>query len=1060
MERMELTSNCCFSTPTTTSSLRENEADIRSSSSRCAWIDTGVTIFSPLAASMLYELARRHLQRCTAIGLQAAYDQYRRNSHIVSQNSDEEVPTTSYSSVTEYAAQNAMSVDLYTHFLQALSLSQETVDVQMERRSTFIQQYSRDLPFDTITAIWDAFSSCTLQVLVLPHGRFWHLGTTLELHDFLVDACSTRIPDATWTNRQRQCQDFGSRLGLNRRLRAYTILGGNYDGSSCVDPSAVIYDSVVAVRQQNSTNSRSSVGARTVIEHCDVDIIDGTVCIGKNCLVSGLRIPSHLKYSGNVVIPDNMVVQMVQLNESKRLEGELSFVVIVLGINDEVKKSSTIYGRPIDKFLRWSGLSFSDLWDGPDSSRTVWTAKVHPIVTLSLNESFASVFSWLRQFDAESTSRGEGILQEETSLAKWKNCRRLSLSQIRDLSDAPYEFKFREELIIQRFPQIRTSFNEELVKMLLSRYHRTPIDFQFLVDGYVSNATVGQESSSISVGDLIEVFHALDDVIRECMNRDGRQDIGARASMLQCGLLDCLATALLPLNPNAPECSENITSQLSTIMSSLRETLERRKALTNKASDEFNALASVRDELIAAVLMSGIATVGEVMEELASVLTGMHVLAARGMHMSLQTQPPIYDRWIVATAPARIDLSGGWSDTPPICYEFGSLVVGVAVLIDDRKPLLCRCRILPGGTGILLRSESRNSVNGDQIAMLQTEIGNFDGLKDYHDPTSDCALLKCVLVHLGLLRTSSIDNENGDFQANLNGFCRSEGNSVRLEIIATTILPQGSGLGTSSILAGCILAAVGKCIGAGNLSSTEYASEIVDSVLNVEQYLTTGGGFQDQVNGLVGGIKAVSSLPKVYPMKISIENLAVTTNFQLELDNSIVLVFTGKTRLAKNLLKQVLLRWSKQTPEIFDAVSGLVGGAEKCHDAIKSGHLDMLGECLSQYWTYKKVMAGPSSGVEPQVVSDVITSLSMLGLVRGASLCGAGGGGFMVLLCAPGILLSDLQLALQNDPKLDQHSIASFTWHKCRICDEGLDVRQLDNSSGSIDDFDISWLTN
>jgi fucokinase len=54
-------------------------------------------------------------------------------------------------------------------------------------------------------------------------------------------------------------------------------------------------------------------------------------------------------------------------------------------------------------------------------------------------------------------------------------------------------------------------------------------------------------------------------------------------------------------------------------------------------------------------------------------------------------ESPMLNKWILATAPARIDLSGGWSDTPLICYEYGSTVTGMAVTIDDKKPLACRC---------------------------------------------------------------------------------------------------------------------------------------------------------------------------------------------------------------------------------------------------------------------------------------------------------------------------------------------------------------------------------
>lgn len=38
-------------------------------------------------------------------------------------------------------------------------------------------------------------------------------------------------------------------------------------------------------------------------------------------------------------------------------------------------------------------------------------------------------------------------------------------------------------------------------------------------------------------------------------------------------------------------------------------------------------------------------------------------------------------------ASARVDLAGGWSDTPPISYEMGGEVLNLAIRIHGRKPM-------------------------------------------------------------------------------------------------------------------------------------------------------------------------------------------------------------------------------------------------------------------------------------------------------------------------------------------------------------------------------------
>ena len=40
--------------------------------------------------------------------------------------------------------------------------------------------------------------------------------------------------------------------------------------------------------------------------------------------------------------------------------------------------------------------------------------------------------------------------------------------------------------------------------------------------------------------------------------------------------------------------------------------------------------------------------------------------------------------WVTAECPARIDIAGGWSDTPPITYEHGGAVVDAAITVDGQ----------------------------------------------------------------------------------------------------------------------------------------------------------------------------------------------------------------------------------------------------------------------------------------------------------------------------------------------------------------------------------------
>jgi fucokinase len=54
----------------------------------------------------------------------------------------------------------------------------------------------------------------------------------------------------------------------------------------------------------------------------------------------------------------------------------------------------------------------------------------------------------------------------------------------------------------------------------------------------------------------------------------------------------------------------------------------------------------------------------------------------------LQDETPVsHGSWVLAECPARIDIAGGWSDTPPITYEHGGAVTTVGLLIEGKVRL-------------------------------------------------------------------------------------------------------------------------------------------------------------------------------------------------------------------------------------------------------------------------------------------------------------------------------------------------------------------------------------
>ena len=216
--------------------------------------------------------------------------------------------------------------------------------------------------------------------------------------------------------------------------------------------------------------------------------------------------------------------------------------------------------------------------------------------------------------------------------------------------------------------------------------------------------------------------------------------------------------------------------------------------------------------------------------------------------------------------------------------------------------------------------------------MVCKELSELD---DYMIPSAPAALLKAVILYAGVVVTHAYGTMDTTDETASTGNAGNAGNagntaganmgkgpsSLRSLRVLPSLsdqlaaagggivleswsnLPQGSGCGTSSILAGCLLEAVGEVMG-----RPFSRAGLVHSVLMVEQMLTTGGGWQDQVGALTGGAKIGRSAAAL-PLHVSVEQITVNPAFYETLNLHLVGVFTGRPRLARNLLQDVIRRW-------------------------------------------------------------------------------------------------------------------------------------------------------
>jgi fucokinase len=171
--------------------------------------------------------------------------------------------------------------------------------------------------------------------------------------------------------------------------------------------------------------------------------------------------------------------------------------------------------------------------------------------------------------------------------------------------------------------------------------------------------------------------------------------------------------------------------------------------------------------------------------------------------------------------------------------------------------------------------------------------------------------------------------------------------------------------------------------------STNDLQQTMHRVLTVEQLLSTGGGWQDQLGGLLPGAKLLSSVP-VSPLRVDIQPLPLEENAAAALRDRLLVIDTGITRLAKNVLQRVVGSYLSRRHHATRTFRRLAAVAEQARDALGSGDLDTLGNLIAETWKLNQTL-------DPHCSNPAVDE-KFSGLPGTWKLTGAGGGGFAIWL--------------------------------------------------------------
>jgi len=331
----------------------------------------------------------------------------------------------------------------------------------------------------------------------------------------------------------------------------------------------------------------------------------------------------------------------------------------------------------------------------------------------------------------------------------------------------------------------------------------------------------------------------------------------------------------------------------------------------------------------------------------------------------------VEDQIVWARSPVRFDLAGGWTDTPPYCLEHGGQVVNVAVDLNGQPPMQVFAR-LSARPEIVLRSIDLG---------VESRVRTYEELDGYGTPSGAFSLVKAACALAGFLPRFHLDGGYGSLEEQLRDF----GGGLELSVLAA--VPKGSGLGTSSILAATVLAALSEVCGLD-----WDRQDLFHRTLALEQMITTGGGWQDQAGGIFGGLKLVETGPGL--TQVPRVRWLPETLFGVENANRrILLYYTGLTRLAKGILEEIVRGIFLNSPEHLRTLQEIAASAYSTSLALERCDYSGLAGAIRNTWRLKQKLDG---GTNPPEVQAILSAVSE-DLVA-AKLPGAGGGGFLLML--------------------------------------------------------------
>ena len=297
---------------------------------------------------------------------------------------------------------------------------------------------------------------------------------------------------------------------------------------------------------------------------------------------------------------------------------------------------------------------------------------------------------------------------------------------------------------------------------------------------------------------------------------------------------------------------------------------------------------------------------------------------------------------LLVRAPIRADLAGGTLDLWPLSvFHPGARTINVAI----SRHVECEITTISDST--------------IEIALLDTDYRqSYDSLTEVSkDPA-----VRLVFIALDHFRTTGV------------------------RIATRSEAPRGSGLGASSALAICLVRGLSEIAG-----FPLEGEQLIHTVRDLEtRMLGVPAGVQDYYPPVFGGLATL----RLEPGGVS----RTALNYPLgELGRSLIVHYSGVSHFSGTNNWEIYKRHIDGDQEVIDGLGKIAATAQAMDRAFENQDLETVGRLLSEEWDNRRnLFEGVST---PEV--DRIISIGLKAGALGAKVCGAGGGGCIVMIVDP-----------------------------------------------------------